>query len=270
MDQEMEIICVGNELLIGKTLNTNAQWLARRATTLGVYVKRIIVVGDYVDEIASTVNEALRRKPRFVITTGGLGPTFDDRTLRGLAKALNRAMTLDETALQMIKKKYEMYVEEGKIEKAELTPPRIKMATLPEGAESLPNSVGTAPGIKIMANETLMVALPGVPNEMEAIFNESVAILLRSRVGRVVFLEDSLYSHRIVESALAPLIDKTMNANPYVYVKSHPKGPNIGIDIHFSTSAKDYENAESRLKNAMAQLADLIKDEGGKVDHQKE
>ncbi|MCK4425067.1 competence damage-inducible protein A, partial [Candidatus Bathyarchaeota archaeon] len=74
----MEIICVGNELLIGKTLNTNAHWLAKRITSLGLSVKRITVVGDEVNEIANAVREALQRKPRFIITVGGLGPTFDD------------------------------------------------------------------------------------------------------------------------------------------------------------------------------------------------
>ena len=78
----MEIVCVGNELLIGKTLNTNAHWLARRATSLGIMVKRITVVADDVDEIAKVILEALKRKPRFIITTGGLGPTFDDKTDR--------------------------------------------------------------------------------------------------------------------------------------------------------------------------------------------
>ena len=101
----MEIICIGNELLIGKTLNTNAQWIAKRATSLGMAVKRITVVGDDVDEIAGAVREALQRKPRFILTTGGLGPTFDDKTLEGIARALNRELKVDESALNMIKGK---------------------------------------------------------------------------------------------------------------------------------------------------------------------
>ncbi|MCJ7767212.1 molybdopterin-binding protein, partial [Candidatus Bathyarchaeota archaeon] len=79
----LEIVCVGNELLIGKTLNTNAHWLAKRATSLGVMVKRVTVILDEVDEVATVLREALNRKPRFIITTGGLGPTFDDKTLEG-------------------------------------------------------------------------------------------------------------------------------------------------------------------------------------------
>ncbi|MGB9853532.1 MAG: molybdopterin-binding protein, partial [Candidatus Bathyarchaeales archaeon] len=147
MSVQIEIVCIGNELLIGKTLNTNAQWLAKRATSLGITVKRITVVGDEVEEIANAIREALQRKPRFLITTGGLGPTFDDKTLEGIAKALNRKLELNQKALQMVKEKYEAYAKAGKIEEVEMTPHRVKMAMLPEGAEPLQNPVGTAPGV---------------------------------------------------------------------------------------------------------------------------
>ncbi|MEM2609951.1 MAG: molybdopterin-binding protein, partial [Candidatus Bathyarchaeia archaeon] len=172
MSVQMEIICVGNELLIGKTLNTNAQWLAKRATSLGVTLKRITVVGDDVDEIACAVREALGRKPRFIITTGGLGPTFDDKTLEGIAKAINRRLELNEKALEMVRKKYEEYAKARKINAIEMTAHRIKMAQLPEGAEPLPNPVGTAPGVLVRIGGTDLIALPGVPSEMEAIFDE--------------------------------------------------------------------------------------------------
>ena len=112
MTRDMEIICVGNELLIGKTLNTNAQWLSKHATTLGITVKRITVVADDINEIANAIREALKRKPQFVITTGGLGPTFDDKTLEGITKALNRKLEVNEKALKMVKEKYETYATE--------------------------------------------------------------------------------------------------------------------------------------------------------------
>ncbi len=92
MTSDIEIICVGNELLIGKVLNTNAQWLSKRATSLGINVKRITVAADELSEICAVVRETLQRKPQFVITTGGLGPTFDDKTIAGIAKALNREL----------------------------------------------------------------------------------------------------------------------------------------------------------------------------------
>jgi len=265
--QQMEIICVGNELLIGKTLNTNAQWMAKRATSLGIMVKRITVVGDEVEEIANIIYETLQRKPRFIITTGGLGPTFDDKTLEGIAKALNCKLEINEKALKMVKEKYEAYFKEGRIEKVELTPPRVKMTKLPEQAEPMPNPVGTAPGVLITVEGTLLIALPGVPSEMEAIFEASVAPLLKKYAGEFAFFETSLYADDIMESTLAPLIDQTMHDNPYVYIKSHPKGEEKKphIEIHFSTTAKDSKTAKNRLEKAMVKLSELVQRNGGRV-----
>ncbi|MCS7124107.1 MAG: nicotinamide mononucleotide deamidase-related protein [Candidatus Bathyarchaeota archaeon] len=267
MSVKIEIICVGNELLIGKTLNTNAQWLAKRAISLGVTVRRITVVGDDVEEIASAVREALERKPRFIITTGGLGPTFDDKTLDGIAKALNRSLELNTKALQMVKEKYEAYAKAGRLDSAELTPYRIKMAKLPDGADPLPNPVGTAPGVRLKADGTEIIALPGVPAEMEAIFEGSVADMLRKEAGTLAFFEASIYADGIMESTLAPLIDLTMRDNPYIYIKSHPRGEEKRpcIEIHFSTTAENSKTAKDRLGKAIIQLSELIREKGGKV-----
>ena len=267
MNQQMEIICVGNELLIGKTLNTNAHWMARLATSLGITVSRITIVGDDVNEIAKTIHESLQRKPKFIITTGGLGPTFDDKTLEGIAKALNCKLEIHEKALKMVKEKYEAYANAGKIERVELTPHRTKMATIPKGAEPLPNPVGTAPGVMMKVDGTLLIALPGVPSEMEAIFEVSVAPLLKKEAGEAMFFETSIYADNIMESTLAPLIDQTMHDNPYVYIKSHPKGEEKKphIEIHFSTTAKDSNTARNRLGKAMVQLSELVQRNGGKI-----
>jgi molybdenum cofactor synthesis domain-containing protein len=263
----MEIVCVGNELLIGKILNTNAHWLARRATSLGIVVKRITVVADDINEISKAIREALKRKPRFIITTGGLGPTFDDKTLEGISKALDLKWEVNEKALQMVREKYEAYAKAGRIERVELTPARVKMAKLPESAEPLPNPVGTAPGVMVKVDGIFLIALPGVPSEMEAIFDESVAPLLKKEAGEVAFFEKSIFTDDIMESTLAPLIDQTMHDNAYVYIKSHPKGEEKKphLEIHFSTTAKDSKTAKNRLEKAVVQLSELVKKNNGKI-----
>lgn len=267
MTSDMEIICVGNELLIGKTLNTNAQWLGKQATALGIAVNRVTVVADDVNEIAKAVREALCRKPQFTITCGGLGPTFDDKTLEGVAKALNRKLLVNMKALKMVRGKYEAYNREKGTETVELTPPRMKMATLPEKTEPIPNPVGTAPGIQANLDEAMLIALPGVPSEMKAIFYESVIPLLKEASGKRAFYEQGIHADGIMESNLAPLIDKVMLDNPRVYVKSHPKDreSNPHIEIHFSAISKDAERAEEDLQKAVMQLSNLIKDVGGKL-----
>jgi len=267
MPQSIEIICVGNELLIGKTLNTNAQWLAKRVTSLGLNVRRITNVGDDVDEISSAVREAIQRNPSFLITTGGLGPTFDDKTLEGLAKALECKLEINNDALTMVEEKYRKYVEEGKMEKVELTPPRVKMARLPEGAKPLFNPVGTAPAVVMEREGTTIVALPGVPSEMKTIFEESVAVLLRQAAGDVTFFETSIEATKVMESEMAPLIDQVMHDNPYVYIKSHPKGAERVplIEFHLSTTAKNSSVARNRVSKALVQLSELIQGKGGKI-----
>ena len=89
-----------------------------------------------VEEIAKIIREVIARKPQFIVTTGGLGPTFDDKTLQGIAKALNRKLEVNPKALAMVKQRTEQYVKKrGLPAEIELTPPRVKMATLPEKTE---------------------------------------------------------------------------------------------------------------------------------------
>lgn len=269
----MEIICVGNELLIGKTLNTNAHWLAKRATTLGLIVNRITVVRDDVEDISAVVSDALKRRPRFLVTTGGLGPTFDDKTLEGIAKALKRQLGVNEEAMRRVREKYETYLKEGKIAKVELTPSRIKMATFPEETQPLHNPVGTAPGMLARVNETFLIALPGVPPEMEAIFDESLIAMMKKEAGRSAFFEKSILAENVMESNLAPLIDRVMHDNPHVYIKSHVYTKSNAhaaegkphIELHFSATANNPKAAMDWLDKAIAQLTELVQNSGGKV-----
>jgi nicotinamide-nucleotide amidase len=271
MGKQMEIVCVGNELLIGKTLNTNGTWMAKRATSLGMEVKRITVVEDDVNEIAKITVEALKRKPGFLVTTGGLGPTFDDKTLEGISRALKSKLEINRKALEMVKGKYEAYAKQTNIEKVDLTSPRIKMARLPKKSEPLHNPVGTAPGVLIDIKGTTLIALPGVPSEMKAIFEESVVPLLKRQAGDVTFFETSIYADSMMESTLAPLIDQAMHDNEMVYIKSHPKSQEgrPRIELHFSTTAKDSRTAKDRLEKTIVQLSELIEKRGGTVKIQR-
>jgi molybdenum cofactor synthesis domain-containing protein len=268
MTQPIEIISIGNELLIGKVVNTNSQWLAKRITILGLRANRITVVGDDINEISRTLKEAIQRQPKFIITTGGLGPTFDDKTLEGVAKALDRPLKVNQQALRMVEKKYQRYMEEDRIEKVELTPPRIKMATLPTDAKPLPNPIGTAPGVITKLDDVTIIALPGVPSEMEAIFDESVEPLLKQVAGNTTFYDTSLAVDGIIESDMAPLIDRTMHDNPYVYVKSHPSLTGEAkphLELHLSTTAQDPATARTRVTKALIQITELAQMKGGKT-----
>ncbi|MEM2247170.1 MAG: nicotinamide mononucleotide deamidase-related protein [Thermoproteota archaeon] len=254
-----ELISIGNELLIGKVVNTNASWLADKLTKLGVAVKRITVIGDDLDEISSCIREALSRKPSLIIMTGGLGPTYDDKTLEGLAIALGLKLTVHPEALEMVKRKYETMGES-------LTDARIKMAKMPEGAIPLHNPVGTAPAAKISCESTIIYALPGVPREMEAIFNEAISKEISLYSGFKI-AEHSFRIVGVMESALAPIISKVKEQYPEVYVKSHPKGTEEKPIIHVYLNAfhRDGNIAKRIVLEAAEKLISLIEDSYGKV-----
>jgi nicotinamide-nucleotide amidase len=160
----VEILCVGTELLSGITLNTNADWLCGEITNVGGIVRRVTVVRDDLSEISSAARESLAREPSIVITTGGLGATYDDMTLEGIAVALGKKVMIDVMAIEMLKKSYAMH----KLHQ-EMTDSRLKMATIPERSTPIQNPVGTAPAIMDQAGGITIFCLPGVPSEMKAI-----------------------------------------------------------------------------------------------------
>lgn len=197
MTVNVEILCIGNELLIGKIPNTNAHWLAKQATELGVGVKRITVIQDTIEEIAKAIQEATARKPQFIITTGGLGPTFDDKTFQGIAKALNQKLTVNPQALEMVRAKCVEYAKKRHLPtEIEMTTPRVKMAMFPEKTTPVTNPIGTAPALRADLDGLVLFALPGVSAEMEAIFNQTIAPLIKATAGQSVFCQRSVFVWR--------------------------------------------------------------------------
>ncbi len=260
----VEIISIGNELLIGQIINTNAQWIAKHISCLGGTVRRINTVGDSVDEISAILQATLQRNPTFIITTGGLGPTFDDKTLKSIAMALNRLLELNEEALAMVKERYCNY-KKTVTKIIELTPARLKMATLPRGATPLPNPKGPAPGVIMNTDSSKIIALPGVPREMKAIFKESVLPMIRDSIGKLFVHGRYLKVTGIVESEIAPLIDVTMHDNPDVYIKSHPKFHHH-LELHFTTTSKSKKETENTVEKAIKSISNLIYEHCGTIE----
>jgi len=250
----IEIVAIGNELLIGKTLDTNSNWLAKQISKLGGELRRITTVRDRYDEIASGVGGALSRRPDFLMTLGGLGPTHDDITLSSISRLLKRRLVLNPDALGLLRKRY--LARFGP--RAKLTPPRIKMARFPDGAVPLPNPVGTAPAPLLKVRKTTMVALPGVPKEMRAIFRKSVAPMIEKSGGVQHFYDQSLVLRGIPESSLSPIIDRAMREHPRVYIKSHPRGiekdGSARIELHFQIVGTSPGKAKVELKRAVRMM----------------
>jgi len=249
-----EIISIGNELLIGHTLDTNSYWIAKHLTKLGWILERVTQLRDSLDSIRSGVRGSLKRNPAVLITIGGLGPTHDDMTLAGIARAVGRPLRLNKEALQLVKEHYRRLESRPK-----LTKYRTKMATLPQRSVPLPNPVGTAPGVRMEQSGTTLFSLPGVPSEMKAIFRASMIPYMES-FHAVRPREMEVRITGIIESALAPVLDQARKIYPKLYFKSHPKGRETGIRplilLHIYTIEPGAEKGISEAAAyVMAQLA---------------
>ena len=256
-----EIISVGNELLNGNTLNTNSHFMMGKISEIGGITIRCTVVKDDIREIVNIVKEALVRRTRWIIITGGLGPTYDDKTLEGVAKALNRNLRLNNDGLEMLKQNYKKNHGGEEMDDSELTQTRLKMVTLPEQSEALENPVGSAPGVHILENSSSIFCLPGVPREMKAIFEDSIMKIVLEKEGRKYTCLNSLKISKGFESSLAPLIGEIVLKYPRVYIKSHPRGFESGIskiDIQFLATSESKEEAKKEARDSMNDFKKLM------------
>jgi nicotinamide-nucleotide amidase len=255
----VEILSIGNELLLGNTVNTNAAWLATKVTSLGGNVTRITTVADNLHEISTAVRESIGRKPGFLITTGGIGPTFDDMTLKAVAKALRMRLRLDPVAIEMIR---EHYARRFRGKKISMTKPRLKMAYIPSRGSAIENPVGTAPAVMLRIGRTKVFCLPGVPSEAKTIFSKTVSKIIAAEARGMTFLERWIKVVGIMESSLAPILDRVMRHWPGVYIKSHPRGVEANgrahLELHFSISSSEPKRAKRVISGAMKELADEL------------
>ncbi|WP_135662408.1 competence/damage-inducible protein A [Halorhabdus rudnickae] len=151
------LVTIGDELLAGETVNTNGAWLAEQLADRSVRVERIVVVPDRIEDIVEVVDD-YRQRYDAVITTGGIGPTHDDITMRAVADAFDVGVTESQEAIEWIET-HHGYAREDLTDGT---------AHIPDGARMIPNSEGVAPGC-VLAN---VYVLPGVPEEMKAMFGE--------------------------------------------------------------------------------------------------
>ncbi|MFN7702860.1 MAG: competence/damage-inducible protein A, partial [Deltaproteobacteria bacterium] len=160
------LLAIGTELSRGELVNTNSSWLARRLIALGLEPTEHVVVPDELDRIVASLRD-LGARHSFVVCTGGLGPTTDDLTAEAVARAIERPLVLSEAALEAIRRRFAFI---GR----PMGPSNEKQALLPESAMMLPKSVGTAPGFAVDIGRARAFFLPGVPREMERMFDEQV------------------------------------------------------------------------------------------------
>ncbi len=245
----VEIVTIGDELLLGYTVDTNAAQIARALAGVGIRIAHRSTVGDVAGDIARAVREAIERTGA-VITTGGLGPTSDDLTQESIAAIFDRGMRLDEEHLAWMEERWrKRFGRSGPMPAA-----NRNQALIPDGAVKLTNNHGSAPGIWLEDQRGRWVAmLPGVPREMRGMLADTLVPRLEARVapGNVV-RSLTLRTTGIAESALADRID-TMDGGrlgaSLAYLPSV-----AGVDLRLTVSGVSSDEADRILADAAARL----------------
>lgn len=233
------LIIIGNEILSGRTQDSNTPWIAERMTERGIVLGEVRIISDEEEQIIHAVNE-LRRRYDYVFTTGGIGPTHDDITAASVAKAFGLPLVRNDVAHNMLEQHYGA---------EELTPPRAKMALIPQGATLIPNPVTAAPGF-IIGNVHVMA---GVPRIMQVMMEH---IMSGIKAGQPI-LSNSI-SCTLPESAVAEGLGELAIRYPDVQIGSYPhyRGGILGLSLVMRSTKPDL------LERATEDLIMLIREKG--------
>ena len=219
------VILVGDELLSGHTRDANAHYLAQRLSALGHRLRRISVVPDELRAIADEV-EATMPLALVVFVCGGLGPTHDDRTTEALALRFHRNLVVDEHSWETLRARY---ATRGPLPQTTVDSAR-KMVTVPEGVEVLDNPVGAACGYVLREESCAIVVLPGVPAEMQAIFEQGVVGKVMPRAQRPDVVEVDL---EMPEAAFAHALSDVAERYADVEIGSYPHFGERRVTLRF-------------------------------------
>lgn len=245
--QTAEILCVGTELLMGNTVNTNAAYIARGLAEAGINLYHQTVVGDNPERLREALELALSRAD-IVITTGGLGPTYDDLTKETIAEAMGKKLLPDEESTRWVD---EYFRRLGRIP----CPNNQKQVMMPEGATVFHNHNGTAPGCAIPGDGKWegkrVILLPGPPRECEPMFGEQVLPYLRDG-SRTRLVSRCLYFYGIGESDLAQRLDRLMRESTNPTVAPYCKTGEVMLRV--TARVEDGEDANDLLDPVVEEI----------------
>ena len=260
---QCRILSIGNELLIGDTVNTNASWLGNVLTEASIDVTHIYTIGDDLDTMKGILSEALSSTD-LIITTGGLGPTHDDITKRAVTELFDCELVLEESVLEFIKKVF-------KKRNIPFSTSNYHQAEVPDCCEVLFNTQGTAPGMWFDRGSVKLAVLPGVPHEMKHLMNEKVIPKIRAINGDTEFRRSHyLTTAGIGESTLSdqivgPLGDVLPNHVSVAYLPS-PQGTRIRISAYGSSDKEINERINPVRNHIQKKAGKYIIGEGKELD----
>lgn len=255
-----DIISVGSELMLGQVIDTNSSYLAAQLSSLGINVVRITIVGDDLEQLSEAIREALERS-QVVIITGGLGPTPDDITREAIANVLGVPLVEHPEIAAKLRERIVRH-------RGHIGVSTLKQALLPASAKPIPNPVGSAPGILAEHNGKLIIAMPGVPREMKAMFEEHVKGELERQLGerKFIIVTRALRCVGLGESALIERISDVMEGCASVSIGSLISEGEVWIRITAREKTADEANrlidsVEERIRERVGEYIFGVDDE---------
>jgi len=256
--RQVELITIGDELLLGFTVDTNAAHISRTLAASGIEIVRRTTVGDEAEQIANAVRDALDRTGS-VITTGGLGPTSDDLTKPAIARIFGREMKLDESIAAQLEQRWRARFPGSAFPSTNRT-----QAEIPEGARIITNRHGSAPGIWLEDEKGRWVAMmPGVPREMRGMLAEEILPAIQARLSGAgsVVLSGTLRTTGIAESAIAELLGPNALGDPRTEQGSLPLAylPGVaGVDLRVTVKGMPLTRARELVDEAIVKLRSKV------------
>ena len=233
------ILTIGDEILIGQTLNTNAAYIGSRLIELSIDIKKTSVVGDNEKQILSEFKECFNDND-LVIVTGGLGPTHDDITLKCIVKFFNTELVFNDDVLKNVKN---IFSRRGR----QVTKINEEQALVPKIAKVIRNKLGTAPGVWIEKDNKIFIVMPGVPFEMKEMMSSYVMPNLKEKIGEPEFITTRLVLQTtgIPESFLFERlgnIDELLNGSEMAFLPSQ-----YGVKLRITVKDKSIEASNNKL-----------------------
>lgn len=251
MSTTASIITIGDELLIGQTIDTNSAWIGQRLNALGLDLARRVAVGDDKDAIWQALDEELE-KAAIVIITGGLGPTADDITKPLLAAYFGCGMHTDEAVLAHVKGIFDG-LGRPMLER------NLKQAEVPTACEVLFNKRGTAPGMWFEKEGSVIVSLPGVPHEMAGLMEDEVLPRLKARFSGSAIQHSSIITAGEGESFIAEKISDIETALPPHIRLAYLPGARL-VKLRLTGHGNDAEQLAQELRHHTGLLAERLSD----------
>ena len=247
----VEIITIGDEILIGQTVDTNSAWMGNELNLMGIRINRITSVSDNKGEIISSLDEALSRT-EVVLMTGGLGPTSDDITKETLAGYFGGKLVMDNEVLENV-------TDRLRRRNLQMNENNRRQAMVPDNCKVLRNLTGTAPGMLFEKNGKIVVSMPGVPHEMKHIMKEHVLPLLAVRLPGGVIVHKNIMTYGVAEAILADRLETFENELPGEIRLAYLPAYGV-IKLRLTAAGSDEKKIRESIKEQVAKLYEIIPD----------